>query len=79
MTVLYIFICNMTLLASFQFDGCDRHSVWIAVQWILFKEIIQLNWNWKLLNYVQFSNFYSGLSDEHHYKDHYSVKCTIRW
>ena len=28
---------------------------------------------------VQFSNFYSGLSDKHHHKDHCSVKCTARW
>jgi len=27
---------------------------------------------------VQFSNFYSGLSDKHHHKDHCSVKCTAR-
>jgi len=27
---------------------------------------------------VQFSNFYSGLSDKHHHKDHCSVKCTSR-
>jgi len=29
-------------------------------------------------NSVQFNNLYSGLSDKHHYKDHYSVKCTVR-
>ena len=27
---------------------------------------------------VQFSDFQSGLSDKHHYKDHYSVRCTVR-
>jgi len=27
---------------------------------------------------VQFSNFYSGLSDKHHHKDHCSVKTEVK-
>jgi len=30
------------------------------------------------LSSLRFSDFYSGLSDKHHYKDYYSVKYTVR-
>jgi len=32
---------------------------------------------WKMA--VSWLKWQRAISDKHHYKDHYSVKCTVRW